>query len=374
MSLDKTQLCTELTVKEKIFETEDAASIVLEIPESLKTKFNYKAGQFVTFFIDINGEEVRRSYSLSSCPASDKSFKVTIKRVAGGKVSNFVLDKIDKGSKLWTTPPAGLFVLPKDYTQYKLVFFAAGSGITPILSIIKNALNTNPSASTALLYQNRKESSIIFKKEIDALKKQYGERFVFEHVLDEADATWIGRKGITDKTLIRDFLAKNLVGIKAYHFMCGPEGYMKVVERALADLGVDSSQIKKESFSTSQGASAAHATPGEDFQVDSDGILIGNVAQKSKPVEIEATFDSQTVIIKTDGKKTILESLLAAGYNPPYSCMDGACMACLAKVNDGLVYQLDLGILTEDNTIAKECLTCQARPCSQKVKINYDTY
>ena len=375
--MDKTKLCEKLVVKNVINETSDAVSLVFDIPEQLKNKFKYRAGQFVTLFLEIDGEEVRRSYSIPSAPEIDTDFKITVKLVPGGKGSTFICQKVKTGDSLWVTPPAGLFCLPKDLTQCDLAFYAAGSGVTPIISLIKEALKKWSGSRCVLLYQNKNESSVLFNEELRELVKKMSPRLTVEHYFSSPQSSSSDRTGRVDPKMVREFIIRNKLNIRTRHFLCGPEGFMQNVKIALIDLGYDRSQIFFESFQTPQQAGGAQththsSTQESDSILPEDAIAIGDMNDKSEPSTIEAMIDGEKHSVPYKSGMSVLDCLLDAGLNPPYSCMDGACMACMAKVSNGLVYQMDMGILTDDNVEARECLTCQARPASKNVKINYD--
>ena len=451
MALDKTKLCHQLKVTKKISETADSVSLVLEVPNEQKTRYKYKAGQFITLFLDINGEEVRRSYSLASSPDSDAEFKITVKQVSGGKGSTHLVQKTKVGDILWATPPAGLFCLPEGFARYKLIFYAAGSGITPVISMIKSALALSPSAVCHLIYQNKNKDSVIFKSEIESLEKKFAPRFKVEHVYFNADSASLSDAPV-HKNFLREFYSRHNLGLLNLHFLCGPSGFMQPIESALLELSVDKTKIHKENFTSSPSAtitkpvatspspsmtgaksvtpstsmtgaksvtpspsmtgakpvtpSAAQASPMRaaapikplsftktapaaptptpsklatpaaptisTFKLDEDSVIIGDRSKLGEPKEIVALIDGETHTVPYKKDATILECLLDAGLNPPYSCMAGSCMACMAKIKDGLAHQNDMGILSKDNVAANECLTCQARPASKKIIVDYN--
>lgn len=377
--MDYKDLTVPLKVQNKIQETADTYSFVLDIPQDLKAKFAYKAGQFVSFFIDINGEQVRRSYSIASCPDVEPELKVSVKRVPGGIMSNYLIDEVHQGDQLETTPPAGLFCLPKDTNANEYVFFAAGSGITPIISLIKSVLHKNSENKCRLLYANRNEDSIIFYRELKALNEAHHQRFQYEYVLSQPKKDFAGLTGRLHGPDVQDFLKVGHCSQNAYYFLCGPEGFMSTIESALEIYGVERPHIIKESFFTppvkvAQPANSQKATAGDDsFLRSLDGaVLIGDKDVAAKPKKIFVELDGENIEVPAKEGQSVLETLLEAGYSPPYSCMDGACMACMGKVTKGLVYQEDMGILTEDNTEVGECLTCQAKPGSDEVSISYE--
>jgi len=372
--MDFQKLTEPLTVTEKTPETAEAFTFTLGIPKALESRFRYKAGQFVTLFLNINGQDFRRSYSLASSPDWDSDFKISVKRVKGGLVSNYLADQIDVGNRLNVTPPAGRFVLPSDLTNSDFVLFAAGSGITPILSIIKTILRTSSKSKVHLLYANRDESSIMFQRELNELNTCEHSRFSFQYVLSRPRKPWNGLTGRVDAAMVQKFLKQASAKSNTLLYMCGPEGFMTTV-RATAELhGISRSSIHFESFRSPAPSEGDTTEGGNDYleSIGTDAVLIGDPKLASEPKTIIAQLNGESLTVTAQPGQSVLESLLEAGHNPPYSCMDGACMACLAKVKGGLVYQDDMGILTEDNTSVGECLTCQAKPGSEVVKIDYD--
>lgn len=363
MALSVDKLTKPLKLVKKIQETADTCSLVFEIPPELHSTFKYDAGQFITLFLNLNGEEIRRSYSLASSPDYDQEFKIAVKRVKGGKVSNYLIDQVKEGDVFNVTPPAGLFVLPKVLDDRDFVFYAAGSGITPIISLIKSALKRSKTSRVSLLYCNRDEESVIFYRELKALNAEFAERFHFEIALSQPKKSFDGITGRVSATHVKSFLEFRQIPKHAVHYMCGPEGFMATVEAALELEGYPKSAVIKESFVSPTPAAA------------DDAVYIGDTsAPMAEPTEIEVTLNGETHVVPYLKGSTVLESLLEAGLNPPYSCMDGACMACMGKVQEGRICQNDMGILMEDHVEAREALTCQARPCTARVKINYDMF
>jgi ferredoxin-NADP reductase len=371
MMISTEKLTRQLRLSKKIQETADTFSLVFQIPPELKETFKYDAGQFVTLFLNLNGDDIRRSYSLASSPDCDPDFKISVKRVKGGKVSNYLIDSVKEGDVFNVTPPAGLFVLPKALDGRELVFFAAGSGITPIISLIKSALKRSASTKVHLLYCNRDEESVIFFRELKSLNAEFHERFSYDLALSQPKKAFDGFSGRLQATQVKTFLSNHKIPKTALHYVCGPEGFMATIEASLELEGYPKSALIKESFASPAPSTAKEYKP----DAADDAVYIGDPSIAfGETKEIEAVLNGETIKVPYLKGSTVLESLLEAGHNPPYSCMDGACMACMGKIQSGRVYQNDMGILTEDHVEAKECLTCQARPCSAKVKINYDSF
>lgn len=365
MSLSADQLTKPLKVLRRIQETRDAVSLVLEIPEPLKSLFRYQAGQFVTFFLPLSEGIVHRSYSLSSAPLTDQEFKITVKKVPGGKGSTFLCDVVKEGDTLATTPPAGTFYKPKAEGTHCFLF-AAGSGITPVFSIMKTVLTTSTLNRVTLVFCNRHQSDIIYQKEIEAWAKNHPTRLTVVHVLTKPDEGWTGHRGRIHRTLVTELLRKpESAPLVRDHYICGPLEFMNVVHSALLENGISKEAIHMESFGV---------TAPKSQQVKDSWTLIGpNPEQAGEgPEKIIALINGETIEVPAKPGQNILETLLAAGAQPPYSCMDGACMACLGKIQEGRVYQEDLGILMDENVKNCESLTCQAKPLSRIVKVSYD--
>lgn len=361
------KLTHPLKVEKKIQETPDAYSFRLEIPEDLKSQYSYLAGQFVTLFLTVNGEEVRRSYSLCTSPYYDDHFQVTVKQVPGGKGSNYLANEINTGDTLYVTPPQGTFFQQLDRgSEAEYFLFAAGSGITPIFSIAKEVLSTDESAKVNLLFANRDEDHIIYNELFSPLLEQFKGRLHVTHQLSQpkGECEFTGR---CDAEVAANFAKERSQGSSLKQaYICGPDGFMNAVKSGLENSGFSKEQIRIESFAT---AVPSESSAGEEV----DGIVIGDTsATTASPKTIRALINGEQVEIEANPEMSILESLINAGQNPPYSCMDGACMACMAKVTSGKVVQDDYGILTDENVEQGEALTCQARAISETVVIDYD--
>lgn len=365
MSLRPDQLGKPLKVIKRVQETADAVSLVLEIPPELKAQFHYQAGQFVTFFLDIEGQTLNRSYSLSSSPLVDKEFKVTIKKVHGGRGSTYLCDQVKQGDTLMTAPPAGTFFKPSlEAKGVHYFLFAAGSGITPIFSILKTVLTASALNRVTLVYSSRNESTIIYRRAIDEFAANNPSRLDVIHCLSKPNDGWTGHSGRISKQFISELVEMPVPGASREFYLCGPTEFMASVRHALVECGISKDHIRQEDFAISLHKPVVH--------VNDTWTFIGNTAPAESPEKIIAQINGETVEVAAAAGQSILESLLEAGAQPPYSCMDGACMACMAKVQEGRVYQEDPGILTEENIAAGEALTCQAKPLSRIVKVSFD--
>lgn len=364
------QLAKTLKIKKRIQETAEAVSLVLDIPAELKSQFRYQAGQFVSFFLTINGEKISRSYSIPSSPLIDAEFKITVKKVQGGKGSTFLCEQVKEGDTLLTTPPAGHFFKPllEDKGVHYLLF-ACGSGITPVFSIMKTVLHAGANNRATLVYGNRTEDAIIYKNELESLSQQFEGRLQVVHVLSKPASSWSGFKGRIDDAIalrIADESASSKLTRDVY--LCGPTDFMNSTKAALITKNIPAERIHIEDF----GGAVHKPAKSAGQKVQDHWTFIGPSKVTETPEKIIAQINGETIEVTAKEGQNILETLLEAGAQPPYSCLDGACMACMGKIEEGRIYQEDPGILTDDNVTNCEALTCQAKPLSRIVKVSYD--
>jgi 3-ketosteroid 9alpha-monooxygenase subunit B len=344
--------CHELTVARTIAETHDAISIVLEIPEPLRKTFAYRAGQFLSFKVPHQGKVLVRSYSLASSPETEHEHKVTVKRVAEGRVSNWMNDAVREGTALQVVPPAGLFVW-KPERENDLFFFAGGSGITPCISILKTALATSERRAR-LVYANRDARSIIFEKELEALAAAHPGRLEILHSLDDRDGFLTAERvaGYAAEALERDF------------FLCGPAEFMDVVEGALHDLGVPRERISIERFISPPDHDEEQTLPAES---------VGTAAAEGDAAATSVTvvLDGKTHEVPYEPGERVLAAVQRAGLEPPFSCEEGYCSCCMAKLTAGQVEMVTNDCLTPDLIEEGWVLTCQSRCKGPGVKVEY---
>jgi ferredoxin-NADP reductase len=332
-----------LRIARVVEETADASSFVLEVPPELAPAFEYRAGQFVTNRVRIDGQPHLRCYSMSSSPEVDEEFRITVKRVAGGAVSNWMIDSLQAGDILDTTCPAGVFCLPPG--DGDVVGFAGGSGITPVFSILKTALATT-SRRVRVLYANRDRESVIFADELDRLASEHPGRLEIVHHLDV-------EQGFVDGDKVRPFAG---VGADAEYFICGPPPFMDIVEGALVDGDVDTSRIHIERFTPA--APARPATPPSSGE--------GQKAQVT--IELGGKVDTADHHPGT----TILQMARQMGMSAPSSCESGSCATCMARLTEGSVEMFVNDALTEDEVTEGWILTCQSVPTTPSVHVVYE--
>jgi 3-ketosteroid 9alpha-monooxygenase subunit B len=327
-----------LTVADVIDETADTRSFVLDIPPALEARFAYVVGQYCTFRATIEGEHIVRCYSMSSSPETGDPFTITVKRVPGGKMSNWMNDTLAPGHTIDVMPPAGLFVLRAAETP--IVAFAGGSGITPILSIMKTALATT-AREIVLVYANRGLDSVIFADTIERLRAGSAGRLSVHHHLDS-------EKGFLDAAA-----CAALVGDRTHadFFVCGPGPYMKVVQAGLDQREVDPGRLFIERFELSDEARAA---------------------QESETESVAIRIEGRKRRVRYQPGDTILDTARRAGLDPPFACQAGNCGTCMAYLEEGKVTMRVNNALNADEVEQGWVLTCQSIPTSREVVVDYD--
>ncbi|MDQ6757371.1 MAG: phenylacetate-CoA oxygenase/reductase subunit PaaK [Bacteroidota bacterium] len=349
-----------LKVKDIKRETPDCVSISFYIPNELQKEFQFKQGQSLTLKKVLEGEEVRRSYSICTSPL-DNELRVAVKKVQGGLFSTFANTELKPGDTLDVMPPSGNFYTELNPSnQKKYVAFAAGSGITPIISIIKTTLLTEPNSSFTLVFGNKNHSSIIFKEELEALKDRFIERFRLYHILSrermEAEINY-GRIN-ADKCLQLTKLI-NLNAIDEF-FICGPEEMIFCVRDFLQDKGIDKRKIHFELFTTPLRKASSYK-----LQAASErNKATSNITVKldGRSFDFNLDYDSNN----------ILDAALAQGADLPFACKGGVCTTCKAKLIEGKIeMEVNYG-LEPDEVEAGFILSCQSHPRSEKVMVDFD--
>ncbi|SOZ66119.1 subunit of multicomponent oxygenase, phenylacetic acid degradation, putative 2Fe-2S ferredoxin-NADPH reductase; ring-hydroxylating complex protein 5 [Cupriavidus taiwanensis] len=350
----------ELTVASVTRETRDAVAVTFAVPDELADAYRYVQGQHLTLRTGIDGEDVRRSYSICSA-VQDAQLRVAIKRVDGGLFSNWANEQLRPGMKLEVMPPSGHFHVPLSATHAKhYVAFAAGSGITPMLSIIKTTLQAEPESRFTLFYGNRASSSVLFKEELEDLKDTYLQRFNLVFVLsrEQLDIDLFNGRIDGDKVnaLLEHWVSPQDIDVA---FICGPHSMMEEVSQALLDNGVDKARIKRELFATSipSARPVAHAHK--------------HVGQQQCEVTVIQDGRTRSFTLEKN-KETVLDAALAQGIELPYSCKGGVCSTCRCKRIEGEV-DMDVNFALEDYEVARGfILSCQSYAVSDKLVIDFD--
>ena len=349
-----------LRIAEIVPETDEANSIRFEVPEDLRSAFRFRAGQHLTLRADIGGEEVRRNYSLCTTP-DDGELIVTVKRIAGGVFSNWVGDSLKAGDALDVMTPHGSFTTDFDPSaERRYVGFAGGSGITPVISLIRTALATEPRSRFTLFYGNRDANSVIFLEALAALKDRYMGRFELYHFLSDEEGDVDLFNGMLDRKTC-DEAVEHLIDDPALvdaWFICGPGPMMDAAEEALLDKGVAKDRIHIERFTAGR-PSAALAAQMAALQEEAAGQTIS------------VTLDGRTRKVEFSAAN-ILDSAREAGLPAPFACKAGVCATCRAKVTHGKVEMAARYGLTDEEVAAGYVLTCQSVPVGDGVAIDYD--
>jgi len=341
-------------------ETRDAIAVTLAVPDALRDAFRFVQGQHLTLRADIGGKDVRRSYSICS-PVQDGTLRIAVKRNPHGLFSNWANDTLKPGDTLDVMPPLGHFGVPLDPKHAgNYVGFAAGSGITPLLSIVATTLATEPASEFTLFYGNRASGTVMFRDELAALKDTYLTRFNLVHVLSREAQDVELLHGRIDRAKAAALLAHwvDLDHVDAV-FVCGPDGMMQAVAAALGERGVPEAKIRIERFATSipKHEHRPQTLP-DPARARCEVTVVLDGATKSFPLE--------------KGKESILEAGLKAGIELPYSCKGGVCSTCRAKLVRGEA-DMDVNFALEDYEVARGfVLTCQSYPVSDEVTVDYD--
>lgn len=352
----------KLRVAEVKRETPDAVSVRFELPEALRETFAFRAGQHLTFRREIGGEEVRRNYSVCVSP-SEGVLKIGVKKIAGGVFSGWVNDELKAGDELEVMAPHGSFCWTFDADARRdYVAFAGGSGITPILSLIKTALSIEPRSRFTLFYGNRTSMGVMFLEEIAALKDRYLDRFSVFHFLEDEEEEIELFNGRLDRAKV-DALLSSIVkpeNVDAF-FICGPGPMMDAAEEALLANNVEKSRILIERFTTGP-LSAAQAAAARALE------------EKAAGLRMSVTLNGRRMNVAFDpDKHSILDNVRAAGLPAPFACKGGVCATCRAKVTAGEVsMKVNYG-LSQQELAEGYVLTCQATPVSEGVALTYDT-
>lgn len=336
-----------------------ATTITFKVPPSLISSFKYHPGQHLVIKFIVNGTEARRSYSLNSNPFIDEALEITVKRVKGGLVSNYIGDHLKIGDELEVMIPQGRFYANIQEDAYKTYFlFAAGSGITPIISILKSVLIASPNSCVNLLYGNANQDTIIFKEELDELLNQFPERLQIVHTLSEPNLwsswkQWDGEKGRINGDAIERFItAHPPIAQSTEYYICGPGAMNITAKNTLIGL-----QIPEELIHIEQFGGSSEAVSKEIAAVDN--------------AQLKASLNNQNYQLSIPKGKTILEVLKEANANPPYSCQSGVCGTCRAKVISGKAEMKSCMALEDKEIIEGVVLTCQAIPTTSSIAIEF---
>jgi len=335
--------------------TEKSVAITFDIPENLKEKFSFKAGQYITLKTTINGDDVRRDYSICSSKNSGQ-LTVAVKAVENGTFSIYANEKLKAGDTIDVAEPNGRFVFePNEAKTRTIAAFAAGSGITPILSIAKTLLEDEPFSNFILVYGNKTLSDAMFAKDLVQLKTTYGNRLHVHFIYSqsqETDAIF----GRIEKSTVNLIVKNKYRGVNVEHFyLCGPEQMIHTVKDVLVENGVKEKAILFELFTS----------PVEAESDSNSELTSGNT-------KIKVLVDDEEFEFEMSQKQTILEAALKQDIDAPYSCQGGICSSCIARITEGEAKMRQNSILTDGEVAEGLILTCQAHPTSTSVVVDFD--
>lgn len=343
----------KLIIKEVRRETKDAVSVLFNVPEELKANYNFIAGQYLNLRLTLDGQEIRRAYSICSAPESGE-LRIAVKAVKNGAFSQFANTKLKAGDVLEVGKPEGKFTLePEASRQKNYIAFVSGSGITPVMSMLKSVLQSEPKSSFVLVYGNKTPEETIFHQELHDLQSQYVSRLFVHYVYSQAkvDQSLFGR---IDKSVVNFVLNnkhKELEFDKFY--LCGPEDMINTVSGVLKEKNVKESAIKFELFTTSS----------------KENEIKESLEGHSK---ITVMVDDEETTFEMSQKQTILEAALKQGIDAPYSCQGGICSSCLCRITSGTAEMTKNSILTDKEIASGLILSCQAHPTSETIYVDFD--
>jgi len=348
-------------------EAAGAVAITLQVPEALRSGFNFKAGQFLTLRATIDGNDVRRSYSISSSQnayAQNGTLEVGIRPVQGGVFSNWAATKLKVGDVLRVMPADGRFIVQRPRAIHR-VGFAAGSGITPILSILASTLEEQTESKFTLVYGNRRMDSVMFNEALQDLKDRYPNRLTLIHVLSRQAQEVPLLEGRIDEAKVKEIVNSLLPAASMDEvFICGPEAMIEATEKALLEVGVPARNIRTERFTSP----TLEALPADTRKQ----VVLGHAGESKGDVALTVVLDGKKHQMQMSATDKILDVALAAGLDLPYSCKGGVCCTCRAKVMQGTVAMEKNFTLENWETEQGFVLSCQAKPTSKEVVMSFD--
>ncbi len=342
----------KLNIKEIKRETKDAVSIVFNVPLEFLDFYKFTAGQYLNLKLTLDGEEIRRAYSICSSPESSE-LRIAVKAVKNGLFSQFANSKLAVGNTIEVGTPEGKFTFePNQDKQKNYMAFAAGSGITPIMSIIQSVLKQETQSSFVLVYGNKSVEDTIFHNQLNELQNQHVGRFFVHNIYSQvnSDGNLFGR---IDKSTVNFVMNKHTEKEFSKFYLCGPEEMINIVTDVLKEKNIAEKDIKFELFSASTKENSVAATTNEHTKIT---VLVDGD---------EASFEMSA-------KQTILEAALKQGLDAPYSCQGGICSSCLARITSGSAVMKKNSILTDAEIAEGLVLTCQAHPTSANIVVDYD--
>jgi len=346
---------TSINIKELKKETEDAVSITFDIPSEIKENFKFIAGQYITLKTNIDNKEIRRAYSICSSPNSD-DITIAIKKVKGGEFSVFATTELEKNHIFKVSPPEGKFILKTDKNNSKnYLAFAAGSGITPIIAMIKDVLETEENSTFTLVFGNKTQEETLFFNELENLKNKFENKLFIQYVFskEQPKDSLFGR---IDSSIVNYTLKKYNTDFDDV-FLCGPEQMILTVKDTLLEKDFNENNIHFELFTSKY--------------KNNDNKNTENMKLDGK-TEITVILDEETTTFTMKQEKNILNAALEKDLDAPYSCQGGICSSCMAKVTEGKAIMKNNSILSDEEVDEGFILTCEAHPTTEKITIDYD--
>ena len=348
-------------------EAAGAVAITFQVPENLRSGFNFKAGQFLTLRASINGNDVRRSYSISSSQNSyvqNGTLEVGIRPVQGGIFSNWAATQLKVGDVMRVMPADGRFIVQRPRAIHR-VGFAAGSGITPILSILASTLEEQTESKFTLVYGNRRMDSVMFNEALQDLKDRYPNRLTLIHVLSRQAQEVPLLEGRIDEAKVKEIVSSLLPAASMDEvFICGPEAMIEATEKALLEVGVPARNIRTERFTSP----TLEALPANERKQ----VVLGHAPESKGEVALTIVLDGKKHQMQMSATDKILDVALSAGLDLPYSCKGGVCCTCRAKVMQGSVEMEKNFTLEKWEAEQGFVLSCQAKPTSKEVVMSFD--
>lgn len=341
-------------------ETSDCVKITFQLPTEHRDKFHFISGQYLNLKMDLNGTEIRRSYSICSAPF-EKDLSVAVKKISKGIFSTYANENLKEGDEIDLMPPMGNFILPEVLDEVDtLIFYCAGSGITPVISLIKTILNSQPHKQVILYYGNRHTDAIIFREELENLKNLYTTRFSLNYILTRerlSSDLFYGRLNAEKCRKFEQYFTRDQS--KSLYYLCGPSEMIFEIKDALTNSGVDEKNIHFELFTT-----AGIQQKVEEVKETSSPKINSKIILKLDGLTQEFDFDN--------AHDNILDAALANGADLPFACKGGVCSTCKARCEEGEVSMKVNYALEADEVADRFVLTCQSRPLTEKVFINFD--
>ena len=364
-----------LVVAEKIIETADTCSLRLKLPEDAAEPFDYQPGQFVHVRGTVNGAEVERSYSISSTPALDPYLQLTIKRIDGGALSPLLVEQVAPGAMVEVSEPQGRFFEAPEDTPHHFLLVGAGSGVTPLYSILRWLLLRGAGHEVTLIYASRHEDGIIFRNALERLIADHPDALRVVHVLTRPSDAWMGERGRLDRARLAEILSAHAPhgNLPEIAYLCGPTAFMDEAATALSERGLADRDIRRESYEVAEAVNASELDDARTVRILPEGAD-KNDAPSAPCESVTVCIDGEEHDISVEPQETLLSALQRAGVDAPFSCQEGTCLSCMCRVEAGALRMKrhELLGLTPDDLGEGIALACLSRPDSARGKVSFE--